>query len=41
MFLIQVIVCLFSLEISHKLTDPPLRFIRRFMPNLGHIDISP
>ena len=29
------------LEISYKLTDPPLRFIRRFMPNLGTIDISP
>jgi YggT family protein len=29
------------LEISYKLTNPPLRFIRRFMPNLGTIDISP
>jgi YggT family protein len=29
------------LEISHKLTDPPLRFIRNFMPNLGTVDISP
>ena len=29
------------LEISHKLTDPPLRFIRNFMPNLGSVDISP
>ena len=29
------------LEISHKLTDPPLRFIRSFMPNLGTVDISP
>ena len=29
------------LEISHKLTDPPLRFIRGFMPNLGTVDISP
>ena len=29
------------LEISYKLTDPPLRFIRSFMPNLGTIDISP
>ena len=28
------------LEISYKLTDPPLRFIRSFMPNLGTIDIS-
>jgi len=29
------------LEISHKLTDPPLRLIRSFMPNLGSVDISP
>ena len=29
------------LEISYKLTDPPLRYIRSFMPNLGTIDISP
>ena len=29
------------LEISHKLTDPPLRFIRGFMPNLVTVDISP
>ena len=29
------------LEISHKLTDPLLRFIRSFMPNLGTVDISP
>ena len=29
------------LEISHKLTNPPLRFIRSFMPNLGTVDISP
>jgi len=29
------------LEISYKLTDPPLRFIRNFMPNLGTVDISP
>ena len=29
------------LEISHKLTDPPLKFIRNFMPNLGMVDISP
>ena len=28
------------LEISYKLTDPPLRFIRSFMPNLGTVDIS-
>ena len=29
------------LEISHKLTNPPLRLIRSFMPNLGTVDISP
>ena len=29
------------LEISYKLTEPPLRFIRSFMPNLGTVDISP
>jgi YggT family protein len=29
------------LEISHKLTDPPLKIIRSFMPNLGTVDISP
>ena len=29
------------LEISYKLTDPPLRYIRSFMPNLGAVDISP
>ena len=29
------------LEISHKLTDPPLKFIRNLMPNLGTVDISP
>ena len=29
------------LDISHKLTDPPLNFIRRYLPNLGAIDISP
>ena len=29
------------LEISHKLTDPPLKFIRNFMPNLGTVDLSP
>ena len=29
------------LEISYKLTDPPLRFIRSFIPNLGTVDISP
>ena len=29
------------LDVSHKLTDPPLNYIRRFLPNLGSIDISP
>ena len=29
------------LDISYKLTNPPLNFIRRFLPNLGSIDISP
>ena len=29
------------LEISYKLTAPPLNFIRRFLPNLGPRDISP
>ena len=29
------------LDISYKLTEPPLTFIRRFLPNLGSIDISP
>ena len=28
-------------EISYKLTDPPLRFIRNYIPNLGSVDISP
>ncbi len=29
------------LDLSYKLTAPPLNFIRRYMPNLGSIDISP
>ncbi len=29
------------LEITYKLTDPPLNYIRRFLPSLGSIDISP
>jgi len=29
------------LDFSYKLTDPPLNFIRRYLPNLGSIDISP
>ena len=29
------------MDVSYKLTAPPLNFIRKFMPNLGAIDISP
>ena len=29
------------LDVSYKLTAPPLNFIRRFLPNLGSLDISP
>ena len=29
------------LEISYKLTAPPLNYIRKLLPNLGSIDISP
>ena len=29
------------LDVSHRMTDPPLNFIRRYLPNLGSIDISP
>ena len=29
------------LELTHKLTDPFLNRIRRFLPNLGSLDISP
>ena len=29
------------LELTHKLTDPLLNRIRRFLPNLGAFDISP
>ena len=29
------------LDVSYKLTNPPLNFIRRDLPNLGSIDISP
>ena len=29
------------LEVSLKLTNPPLNFIRKYLPNLGSIDISP
>ncbi len=29
------------LEFSYRITAPPLNIIRRFLPNLGSIDISP
>ena len=29
------------LVVSYKLTDPPLNVIRRYLPNLGSVDISP
>ena len=29
------------LDVSYKLTSPALNFIRRYLPNLGAIDISP
>ena len=29
------------LEMTHRLTDPILKRIRRFLPNLGSLDISP
>ena len=29
------------LDVSYKLTSPALNFIRRYLPNLGSIDISP
>ena len=29
------------LDVSYKLTNPPLNLIRRYLPNLGSIDISP
>jgi len=29
------------LEISYKLTAPPLSFIRKYVPSIGSIDISP
>ena len=29
------------LYVSYKLTSPALNFIRRYLPNLGSIDISP
>ena len=30
-----------ALDVTHKLTDPILNKIRRFIPNFGSIDISP
>jgi len=29
------------LEVAYKLTNPPLSFIRRYIPSLGSVDISP
>ena len=29
------------LDVSYRLTAPPLNYIRRFLPNLGSIDVSP
>ena len=29
------------LDVSYKLTDPPLNFIRKYLPNLGSVVISP
>ena len=29
------------LDVSYRLTNPLLSYIRRFLPNLGTIDISP
>ena len=29
------------LDVSYKLTSPALNFIRRYLPNLGSIEISP
>ena len=29
------------LDVSYKLTDPPLNFVRKYLPNLGSIDVSP
>ena len=29
------------LDVSYKLTNPPLNVIRRYLPNLGSVDISP
>ena len=29
------------LDVSYRLTNPPLNLIRKYLPNLGSIDISP
>ena len=29
------------LDVSYKLTAPPLNYMRRYLPNLGSVDISP
>ena len=29
------------MDFFYKITEPPLRYIRRFIPKLGGIDISP
>ncbi|MDA0239244.1 MAG: YggT family protein [Proteobacteria bacterium] len=29
------------IDFFYKITEPPLRYMRRFIPNLGGIDISP
>ena len=29
------------LDVTYKLTNPPLNFIRKFLPRLGSVDISP
>ena len=29
------------IEVAYKLTNPPLSFIRRYIPSLGSVDISP
>ena len=42
MFLILAIDLFIQfLMFSYKLTAPPLNYIRRYLPNLGTIDISP
>lgn len=28
-------------DFFYRITEPPLRYLRRFIPNLGGIDISP